>query len=133
RAGPGGHCPAHQGHREHAVGDHAGEAHRGREALAPVDRVEVAGGAGVADQIGPGDPEGLRLEGHGHSSPRCTSLAQTVTTGSPASVDTSLRVVMTSCPPRLVISSTVLTQTSASPATIGRRYANRWSPCTTRL
>src|SRR3712207_8475884 len=48
--------------------------------LAPVDDVEVAGGAAVADQVGPGDPERLGLECVAHlPSPRCTSLDHDVT------------------------------------------------------
>ena len=38
-------------HGEHAVGDDAGQAHAGGEGFVPVDRVEVAGRAGVLDQV----------------------------------------------------------------------------------
>ena len=41
-----------QRHREHAVGDHARQPDRGGDPVGPVDRVEVAARAGVADQVG---------------------------------------------------------------------------------
>ena len=50
-----------QGHRVHAVRDHAGQPDAGGHRLVLVDRVLVAAGRGVADQVGAGDREGLRL------------------------------------------------------------------------
>ena len=89
-AGPGGHRPAGQRHREHAVRDHAGQADLGGDPVAPVDRVEVAGRARVADQVGPGHPVRLRgqLVPTSHVSPPPARRAWTrrVTTGSPATV-----------------------------------------------
>ena len=48
---PVGDEPAGERHGQHAVGDHVGQAHADGEPLVPVDRVEVAGRAGVADQV----------------------------------------------------------------------------------
>src|SRR3954452_8132078 len=53
-AGPVVERPGGQRHREHPVRDDAGQADRPGHAVRPVDRVEVAAGTGVADQVGPG-------------------------------------------------------------------------------
>ena len=53
-ADPVGDDPSASGHGEHAVRDDVGQSDLGGEPLVPVDRVEVAGGAGVADQVGRG-------------------------------------------------------------------------------
>src|SRR6266508_2490338 len=127
-----------QRHRVHAVCDHAGQADRAGSPVVPVDRVEVAGGAGVADQVGPGDPEcpgrqpvaDLHRKLHGQPSPR-TTRTEPVTTGSPASVTSSVRVVRMSWPPREAMSSTTHTHWRRSPAYTGRVYRNRCSPWTT--
>ena len=49
-------------HGEHAVGDHAGQFHARGEGLVPVDGVEVAGCAGVLDQVGAGDLDGAAAD-----------------------------------------------------------------------
>src|SRR5688572_16604863 len=136
-------------HREHAVGDHVGQADGPRNALVPVDDVEVAGRAGVAHQVGAADGKALsrqlgadldvvvgdlgRHRRHpSPSGPRTTSVDSAVTTCSPPVVLTSARVVIMSCPPaeRMVLMDT--TVVSRSPARTGRVATNRCSPCTTR-
>ena len=54
-AGPVGHQPGRRGHGEHAVRDDVGQPDGLREALVPVDDVEVAGGARVLHQLAAGD------------------------------------------------------------------------------
>src|SRR6266511_604265 len=73
----------------------------------------------------------LHRELRGQPSPRTTSLDQAVTTGSPASVTSSVRVVRMSWPPREAMSSTTHTHWRRSPAYTGRVYRNRCSPWTT--
>ena len=116
-------------HGEHAMGDDVGQADGLREALIPVDGVEVSGGAGVADEVEPGHPEGLgRQRGadndvaHDDSSavPRATMTVVVVTTCSPASVVRSTRVVRMSLPATARMASMVAVATRASPATMGR-------------
>ena len=50
-----------------------------------------------------------------------------MTTGSPVTVATSVRVVRKSCPPREVISSMTVTQVRRSPAYTGRGAAYGWT------
>src|SRR5262249_53248771 len=127
-AGPGGQRPASECHGVHAVRDHARQTHLGRDAVAPMDRVEVTGGAGVADQVRARDAVGLRCQrwrvGHRSPSGRTTSRAVAVTTTSSPLI-TSVRVVRKPAPPRSVISAMVQTQVNSSPAYSGRRYVNR--------
>src|SRR5689334_6519616 len=52
--GPLGEEPPGQRHREHAVRDHVRQADGLGDALVPVDGIEVARGACVPDQVGPG-------------------------------------------------------------------------------
>ena len=59
---PLGDQPRSQGHGEHAVRDHVGQADLAGEPLVPVDRVEVQRGARVADQVGAGDPDVQRRQ-----------------------------------------------------------------------
>src|SRR6185437_12530656 len=101
--------------------------------LAPVDRVEVAGRAGIADQGGPVDREGLGRQAGAHldvgeldrhddlAVPRATSVDTAVTTSSPSTVRTSPLTVSMSLPAMARIDSTELTTRSTSPAWIGRR------------
>src|SRR4029453_11231372 len=104
-AGPAGDHAGGDPHGVHAVGDHPGQPDRLGDLVAPVDRVEVAGRAGVADQVqaldglgdlgegvaGP-DPGQVDVGAHaplpcrGGAVPRDSRVARTVQTGSPASV-----------------------------------------------
>src|SRR5262245_66032995 len=107
------------------MGDHTGKADRVCGPVAPVDRVEVARGAGVPDQVGPGHAVRLgfehlaSLESRGRHA-RTTRRAQMDTTGSPVSVVMSTRVVRNSFPARAMISSTWHDAASRSPARTGR-------------
>src|SRR5690606_10659660 len=124
-ATPGGDRSPGHGPGVHAVRYNAGKPDKLGDPDAPVDWVDVSRVAGVPYQIRPRHSVGLwpqllsRLH-VGHPSPRTTSRDHTGTTGSPASVVTSVRVAMKSCPPRDMMSSIVLTQTRRSPARTGR-------------
>jgi hypothetical protein len=100
------------------VGDHPGQADRQGDALVLVDRVVVATGLGVADQVGAGDGEGLRLEAP--ASPRWTSVAEVEQTRAPDSSVTALTVPRMSLPPIWRRLATVRVAVSTSPATTGR-------------
>ena len=88
-----------------------GQADGRRDALVPVDDVEVAAGAGVPDEVdalqregplGDGVADGDGVEGgpaHAHSPPRTTIVDVTVVTGSPACVAISDRVATMEWPP----------------------------------
>src|SRR5699024_5310588 len=101
-----------------------------REPLIPVDRVEVSGCPGVADQAGTvHHPRGLEQFGTSRhscgerahqSSPRTARVDATVHTGAPPSSAISVRVLTIEIPPRAVIESTCTTVCSRSPATMGR-------------
>src|SRR6185312_7072254 len=98
-------------HGPHAVGDDPRQAHRGGDAIVPVDRVEVAAGAGVPDQAGAVDGDlaagDLVADGQAHeSSGRTARVETTVVTGSPSSDAISARVVIMASPARTVIEST---------------------------
>src|SRR5664280_2819260 len=152
-ADPVGDHPRRLGHRVHPVGDDVGQTDRGGEPLVPVDGVEVAAGAAVADQVDPlyrevdrgdlgadfyvGVPDS---RGH-HASccaalaavPRLTSVLYTVATRSLSTVVTSDWVVSSSLRPASRMSATRDVTASRSPARTGRWWTNRCSPCTTRL
>ena len=68
-----------------------------RDRLVLVDRVVVAAGLGVADQVGAGDREGLRLERHALA-PRWTRVALVEQTRAPDASVISLVVPMMSLP-----------------------------------
>src|SRR2546421_6564589 len=118
--GPLGHRAGDEGHREHAVRDHAGQPDARGDAVTPVDRAEVPGRPRVPDEAGTGDPVRAGGQLHGAHSPRTTNIVHAVTTGSPSSVAMSVRAVRKSLPTRDVISSIVVVQTSRSPARTGR-------------
>src|SRR6476659_6593821 len=128
-AGPGVEGPGGEREGVHPVRDHTGQPDRGGHPVGPVDRVEVAAGAGVADQVGAGDGVGLlgqgvpRLEpgqvAH-EPSPRCIKVANAVHTCCPAASVTSLRVPMMSAPLIWRSESTVRVAVRASPSTTGR-------------
>src|SRR6478609_629075 len=111
--------PGRERHRVHAVGDHAGQADAGRHRLVLVDRVLVAAGGGVADQVRAGDGVGLRVERHA-SGPRWTTVDDAVHTSAPASSVISLAMPMMSLPPICRRLATVRVAVSTSPGTTGR-------------
>src|SRR6478672_8442074 len=128
-ARPGVEGPGGQREGVHPVRDDARQPHRGGDPVGPVDRVEVAAGAGVADQVGAGDGVGLlRQRGAGlepgeraHApSPRCIRVANAVHTCRPSASVTSLRVPMMSAPLIWRSESTVRVAVRASPSTTGR-------------
>ena len=63
---PIGHHATGLGHREHPVGDHVRETHTRRNALVPVDDVEVTGCTGIHHQVDALQMEGLRRKGSTH-------------------------------------------------------------------
>src|SRR5271169_5912018 len=146
-ARPLGEEPARQGHGQHAVRDHVGQAHGPGDALVPVDDVEVTGGPGVPDQVPPGHlvlprrdlGAGLDLvvAGAGHRSilfpglyaPRSTSVYRAVHTCSPSTVRIWVTVVSVVMLPTGRMDSMVLCDTSTSPACIGRAWVKLCSPC----
>src|SRR5215216_4344314 len=148
-ADPAGDHPGGHGHRVHPVGDHPGQADRLGDLVVPVDRVEVAGGAGVADQVqaldGLGDlgegvarPHPGRVDPRAHAPlprggavPRDSRVALTVQTGSPASVVISVSRVSSSWRPLAAAAATLPLASSRSPARMGRWYRNSCSPWTT--
>ena len=65
-SGPIVHQPARGGHGEHAVRDDVGQADGPRDPLVPVDDVEVAARAGVADEVEAGQRKGARRQGVPH-------------------------------------------------------------------
>ena len=85
-----------------------GQADAERDLLVLVDRVVVAAGVGVGDQVGARDREGLRGEDvagceAAHAAPscpaECTSVALPVQTTAPVASVISLLVAMMSAPP----------------------------------
>src|SRR5580692_1844344 len=134
-AGPVRDVARRLGHGEHAVRDDVGQPHRPGDPLVPVDDVEVTGRAAVLDQVQPGygvagrGKLGARfdvrvLDCHAHSAspavPRSTSVEKAVHTCSPATVATSVRVVITVLRPRVLMVSMVDCAVTTSPARSGR-------------
>src|ERR687887_1592890 len=132
-ARPAGHHPRRDAHRVHAVGDHAGQADRLGDLVVPVDRVEVARGAGVADQVGAFDrlgdlgqgvagPDAGRVDGGAHprsrsgAVPRDSTVPLTVQTGSPSSVVTRVSMVSSSWRPLASTAATLPVASRRSPA-----------------
>ena len=87
------------GHGEHAVGDHVGQADRRGDALVPVDDVEVAGGAGVADEVRAVDREGLRRAARCRPRRRPSARSRVTTASSSGPRAMSREVVVTTCSP----------------------------------
>ena len=131
---PVGHHSDYDGHGVHAVGDHVRQPDRRGRSLVPVDGVEVAGRAGVPDEVGALHPKALRRErvadlsvrSRGHDAaasasavPRATRVEYALTTGSPSSVATSARVVIMSLPAADRMVSTTIVVASRSPARTG--------------
>src|SRR4051794_36148785 len=149
-AHPVGHHPQPGAHREQAVGDHPGQPNPGGEVVGVVDRVEVAGGTRVADQVGPGEPDGERRQGgpdlngpdldgggldaaaHGLTSRPWKKVALAVQTGSPASVRSATEAEKMSVAPRLRTLSMVRVACTRSPTLSSRVNSKRWSPWMTR-
>src|SRR5262249_35039001 len=106
---------------EHAVGDDAGQPHRARHVVVLVDRVLVAAGVGVGDQVFPGDVEDPRLQLAAHQpSPRWTRVAVPVQTSAPVSSAIRLEVPMMSAPPIWRRLATVKVAVRTSPGTMAR-------------
>src|SRR5690606_7849211 len=137
-AGPLGDGRRGQPHRRHAVRDDPVETDLAGHALVPVDRVEVAGGPGVAHEQcaveGEGAGEQLVPDGEPahRPSPRTARVERTVATGAPPSSAISARVLTIAMPARSVIESTWTVVRRRSPATVGRWCVKRSSAWTTR-
>src|SRR5215207_8459311 len=130
------------------AGDHAGGDAHG-DLVVPVDRVEVAGGAGVADQVhaldrlgdlgqavagphlGQVDPGAHARPSRGGAVPRDSRVPRTRQTSSPSSVVTSVSRVSSSWRPLAWAAATLPVASSRSPARIGRWWTNSCSPWTT--
>src|SRR5690606_40887348 len=128
--GPVDHHADRGPHGEHPVGDHPGQADLDGEPLVPVDRVEVAAGPGVADQVTPVHPDGggpddlpdlqvrdprprrgrhavaPEVSADPSSGPRTARVERTVATGVPSSAAISQRVVTMARPARSTTEST---------------------------
>src|SRR6478609_9522005 len=135
-AGPLGDRAADEREGVHAVGDHAGEADAARDVLVLVDRVVVAAGVGIGDEVGASDREGQRLEDvtgvHAAPPDEWTRVALPVQTTAPVASVISLVVAMMSAPPIWRSPVTVSVALSSSPIARGRTYAKRCSPWTMR-
>src|SRR5688500_2200141 len=124
--GPARNGASGERHREHAVGDDARQPDGGRDPVGPVDRVEVAAGAGVADQVGAAYGVALRrqlgagLEGAHASAPRWTRVALVAHTRAPSASVIRLVVPMMSLPPIWRRLATVSVAESTSPGTTAR-------------
>src|SRR6478752_3473497 len=123
-AGPLGDRAADEREGVHAVGDHAGEADAARDVLVLVDRVVVAAGVGIGDEVGAGDREGHRLEDvtgpHAAPPDEWTRVALPVQTTAPVASVISLVVAMMSAPPIWRRPVTVSVALSSSPTARGR-------------
>src|SRR4029077_8076768 len=109
-----------QGEGEHAVRDHVGEADTAGDPGVLVDRVVVAAGLGVGDQVGAGDWVGRRRQ-VGHQAPALwTRVASAVQTSAPSASVTAREVAMMSVPAIWRSPLTVRVAVSRSPTRAGR-------------
>src|SRR5215207_898431 len=133
-ADPAGDHAGGDAHGVHAVGDHPGQPDGLGDLVVPVDRVEVAGGAGVADQVhaldrlgdlgegvagphaGQVDPGAHARPSRGGAVPRDSRVPRTRQTGSPSSVLTSVSRVSSSWRPLAWAAATLPVASSRWPA-----------------
>src|SRR3954454_8641108 len=120
-----------QGEGEHAVRDHVGEADAAGDVGVLVDRVRVAAGLGIGDEVGTRDGV-RRWREVGHHAPALWSrVASAVQTSEPSPSVIALDVAMMSVPAIWRRPLTVRVAVRRSPTTIGRSWTNFCWPCTT--